>query len=275
MEKFLPPHPLARLNSHCATDGQGRITSLSVLGNFIANPIFEPGRAPERLDPSELSAFVDCEKLDLRDLHLFPSPWHVISTFHRLQDLTLIRIECSLDDFADLGKCTRLQRIRFDMNKITNRELKTIGKLTDLTHLSLMRSRILDLSELNHLSKLVEAELISTAISEKELRTWKKGDELEALLLEGTRVTDKGVAELARFPKLKVLTLQSTKVNSKVYEAISHLPMLETVYLDIDPSPDAIPHLKKLTKLKELYLGDCQIPGITERIEKELAINVY
>ncbi|MBN8605113.1 MAG: hypothetical protein J0M26_29220 [Planctomycetes bacterium] len=161
------------------------------------------------------------------------------------------------------------------MTKITDKELKTIGKLTNLTHLNLGPSRIQDLNELNHLRKLVEVDLGGIAISDKELRAWKKSDELERLFLEGTRVTDNGVAELARFPKLKLLTLQSTKVTTKVYEAISHLPSLETVYLAVDPGLDAIPHLKKLTKLKELYLGDYQTPEITERIQQELSINVY
>lgn len=275
MEKFAPPHPLARFNSDYATDEQGRIISLSVLGNFIANPIFEPGRAPERLDPRELSSFVDCENLWLEDLQLSPSPWQIISNFQRLLKLRMNRIKCSLNNFELLGKCTSLHRINFGMTKITDKELKTIGKLTNLTHLNLGPSRIQDLNELNHLRKLVEVDLGGIAISDKELRTWKKSDELERLFLEGTRVTDNGVAELARFPKLKLLTLQSAKVTTKVYEAISHLPLLETVYLAVDPGLDAIPHLRRLTKLKELYLGDYQTPEITERIQQELSINVY
>lgn len=275
MKKIAPPHPLSRYDSWWLRTGGGKVKKLSIYEKERKKSIYDFSFTYQKIKPKLIESFTKCEELRLDGLQIFDGLWTILGDFQSLQRLELIRCICNFHDFASLASCTSLQRINFGMTKITNKELKTIGKLTNITHLNLYQSRIRALHILDQLKKLVEVDLGSMAISDKELRTWKKGDELEKLFLEGTRVTDIGVAELARFPKLKLLTLQSTKVTTKVYEAISHLPSLETVYLGVDPGPDAIPHLKKLTKLKELYLGDCQIPGITERIQQELSINVY
>jgi Leucine-rich repeat (LRR) protein len=97
-----------------------------------------------------------------------------------------------------------------------------------------------------------------TGLNDDNIKHLKGLVDLEKLLLYGTRVTDKGMAELAGLTKLKELDLRGTPCGTADMEAyLPHMPQLEILDLSESNSPvvdQAMPAIAKLTKLVNLNL---------------------
>ena len=92
--------------------------------------------------------------------------------------------------------------------------------------------------------------------------------QIDALHLTASRVTDRGLAQLARFKRLRWLGLSESQITGDgcaLLEPLSELEELDLYGTKI--TDDAVPHLKKLTRLRRLMIPRT---GITDRGLEEL-----
>lgn len=93
-------------------------------------------------------------------------------------------------------------------------------------------------------------------LEEKDRLTFLKMD------LRESKITDLGLAELAKFPNLTELNLSKCGVTPSGLKAIAGLTLLEKLNLEGTPVADAgMAHLANLTKLTDLSLAKCGVSG--------------
>jgi internalin A len=110
-------------------------------------------------------------------------------------------------------------------SKMTDLAMPEIGKLKDLTNLTLAGTGITgkgikNLLDLRHLSTL---DLARTDISDAGLQEIKQLTSISTLSLDGTKVTDAGILQLGSLTELRWLGVSSTKVTEKGKKALQKL----------------------------------------------------
>jgi hypothetical protein len=118
---------------------------------------------------------------------------------------------------------------------VHDEEMRWIGQLTHLRHLSLTFSAVTNkgLAELKPLKRLQVLLLGATAVSDEGLSVLAELPELQELDLDSTDVTDKGIAALAACKRLKKLNISRTVVSDAAVERLQRqLPDCEIIGSD-------------------------------------------
>jgi serine/threonine protein kinase len=102
--------------------------------------------------------------------------------------------------------------------------------------------------------------LEGTQVSDRGLAIVKAFTNLKTLRLSGAQVTDTGLAHLQALTKLQTLYLSGIQVTDAGLAHLQALTKLQTLHLSSTQVTDAgLAHLKALTKLKTLHLGGAQV----------------
>jgi len=102
---------------------------------------------------------------------------------------------------ADLVK---IQLLPLGLTKITDKGLKEVAKLQNLSHLVMH----------------------GTPITGAGLKELAKLEKLTSLMLQDTKITDAGLKDLAKLQKLKFLGLHFTEITDEGYKELTKLPNL-------------------------------------------------
>jgi hypothetical protein len=96
--------------------------------------------------------------------------------------------------------------------------------------------------------------------------------ELEEIDLSSTRVTDEGIATVARWSRLRKMAVSATKISPAALDHLTALSQLTDLYLVSTPIDDAaIPALSKLSRLRKLSVSATQLtPEGVEQLRKSL-----
>jgi internalin A len=102
--------------------------------------------------------------------------------------------------FVQVGRLTRLQRLRLSQTRLDDAGLAHLTGLTRLSELDLGSTRVTDagVAHLKRLTNLSQLYLYSTQVSDTGLSHMEGLTKLSELDLLGTNVTDAGVADLQR-----------------------------------------------------------------------------
>jgi Leucine-rich repeat (LRR) protein len=125
---------------------------------------------------------------------------------------------------------------------ITDKGVKSIGKLTNLEELQLTDSEVTDggMKDIASLPKLRWLDLSDDHITDASLKLLK-GKQIERLYLGGTRVTDRGIDEIKDMKSLRYLDVMCTKVTNASLDKLKGIPGLEILGLpeeEIHEAPD-------------------------------------
>lgn len=115
-------------------------------------------------------------------------------------------------------------------------------------------------------------------LNDRSLELLSKMRKLSGLHVQGSGITDKGIAHLHH---LKVLSVPSTSVSDEGCKLLASFPVLENLDLRITPITDAgLQHLATSKTIKILQLGECK--QITDRGMESVAqigtltyLNIY
>lgn len=91
-----------------------------------------------------------------------------------------------------------------------------------------------------------------------EFVTWVP--DLEEIDLTSTKITDEGIATIARLTSLRKVAISATKISAAALDHLAGLPNLTDLYLvSIPITDDAIPALSKLNRLRKLSVSATQL----------------
>ena len=171
------------------------------------------------------------------DLHQTkPSP----EDFRRLAEISTLRVldlrrvaTLSLRALVQLGKLQKLERLILDELKIGDDELSLLAKMSSLSTLSVVKTRIqgAGFAALAQLPAFKELVIGYTPLDDRGLRDIAKLSHLEVLKLAPSNVTDVGVAYLGKHRRLRELDASRTRITDAVVPALLEAPALERVTL--------------------------------------------
>ncbi|WP_435005197.1 hypothetical protein P12x_003092 [Tundrisphaera lichenicola] len=143
-------------------------------------------------------------------------------------------------------------------SKINNDFLACLGAFPEIGKLDLEAATISDdaLEYFKSLGSIRELWIGETAITDAGLaKLVLHHPRLDTLSLQGTKVTQVGLAELAKLPLLTDLLLNSTETNDKGLEKLATVKSLEDLGLrGTKVTSEGLMHLKRLPKLAKIRL---------------------
>lgn len=193
-------------------------------------------------------------------------PQYNVADLSTLQNLhTLCFFSCDIADSA-LEHLSALKGLRYlVLNRcqdITDACMQHVGKLPELTLLSLKRAKIADFSHLKALPNLVCLNLDECAITDQGFANLCAFDSLAMLFLHWcSNLTDASLAHAARFPHLKHITLTSSfQITDEGVAHLASLCRLETLGLSgcVQLTDAALAHVGQIASLRELDLSECE-----------------
>ena len=192
---------------------------------------------------SHLAGLTHLDSLTLRDARLGGAAPRVGQGFPELEYLTIKNAtELSDEAFVSLGPLAGLNHAVLDGTTIGDRAVKHLANCQNLNLLSLVGTRVTDasLTEFRKLADraLSQLDLEGTAVTDRGLAALA-GSELMSLSLDRTAVTDEGVREIAGMRGLDFLSLRDSRVTGA---GVAHLRFSSlSVYLDGAPlTPEGI-----------------------------------
>jgi beta-lactamase regulating signal transducer with metallopeptidase domain/Leucine-rich repeat (LRR) protein len=199
-------------------------------GQFTANALAQIGES------SNLQELMLVDKSEMEVVHQKDALTNLKSQLTGLKDQAEVQfpsvrppirymIELAALDEANRG----LFRFQYPPN-ISDVGLAQIGKLENLTELTLNSSRITDagLKVLKRLRKLEKLVIIRTQVTDAGVIHLSKLPKLRILYLDKTKVTDITLRHLKEFPELEAVSLRKTSVTSKgIEESKKEMPHLD------------------------------------------------
>lgn len=152
----------------------------------------------------------------------------------------------------------------------TDGDVKKLAPLTDLTRLSLKRSRVTDagLKELAPLTKLKSLDLFGCPVTDAGIKDLARLPALAELELGNTQVTDAGVKDLSRLPVLTELGLFGCGVTDAGLKELARRPTLTRLDLRCLGVTDA--SARTLGRFVRLAVLDLDGPQVTPAALQEL-----
>lgn len=162
--------------------------------------------------------------------------------------------------YENLETLQNLTSLDLRLLPITDEGLKSIGRITSLTRLSLAECKqFKDISPLSNLVLLNYLTLQSTKLPEAQLTPISGLTKLEVLKLDGIIFTEVGAASLVRLKGLRNLKLFWGECTDSAIEKISHLTKLTKLNLHGNRLTNkGLAHLTKMKNLTWLSLGNSQ-----------------
>lgn len=192
-----------------------------------------------------------------------------------LVSLPLIGIDLSKTSIKDegvkhLAEMKTLKRIRLDDTDITDVAVDTLSSLPNLTYINLKGTRVTN-KACGALSKIRTLDVIDLrnvkGINGESLEKLKNQPVINWLVLNGTDLTAKGVAQLGTLDNVRKLSLAYCGLND---EKVCSLKNLKVSTLDLSGnaiSDRSLICIAGITSLNCLVIADC--PGITDSGLKE------
>ena len=215
--------------SRVSTDGDGRVTGLSLDGNQLSGSI-----------PSELGNLANLERLSLsRNSLSGPIPPGLLN-LTELKELYLHTNQLSGSIPSELGNLANLERLSLSRNSLSGPIPPGLLNLTELKELYL---------HTNQLSGTIPSSLSNLA-------------GLEILLLYGNRFTGTIPSSLGNLSDLVELNLSSNDLTSVIPPELGRLTKLTYLSLRSNGLTGPIPsELGDMSSLRSLYLYDNQLDG--------------
>lgn len=201
-----------------------------------------------------------------------------IASIGQLKKLAALAIQdspvtdASADVFASLPKLREFNAFKTQLGDGT---LDALGSAKELSKVKLRRCAITTngvASRIEKLSNVVALEISENAIEDEALVAISKMPKLEDLNLLRTKVTDAGVAYLAKV-KLKRLNLDDNPgITDVAIETIGRIQSLEFLHVGKTKVTNAgIEKLATLTSLKDLLTNDTAVSSVaTESLQKKI-----
>lgn len=184
---------------------------------------------------------------DIEGVYLQSSPGIAVAEMQRLARLPRLRhlgldvSTLSDDHLKPLAGLRRLEGLSLRSSATTDAGLALLSGLDRLRHLDLSQTRVTDRG-MRHLSGLVSLRhlnLFDTAVGDAGLRELRPLGDLVFLAVD-ERVTDAGVAEIARHRKLQSLFLHESPVTDRsmdlLLRELPDLAFVELYYTRVSPS---------------------------------------
>ena len=208
-------------------------------------------------DLSHLGVLTSLRELSLWDSAVDDAVWKHIRSLNKLASLDLSGTQVSSRGLQGLQSFPRLKSLELRQTSIGDAGLEYIGKVETLEELNLLGTRVtgLGLAHLAKLKKLRQLCVVDTATSDDGLRSVGKLASLQWLELEGTRITNGGMAHLRGLTRLQLLTVHNTEVNQAGLQHLLGMKDLKDLYIVIEDPRAALPALKQLPGLRNLYTG--------------------
>jgi arylsulfatase A len=175
----------------------------------------------------------------------------------RVVEVVLNRSRVRDADLAHVGRLAELTDLSLEETEIGDAGIEELGDLLELEWLNLYRTRVGDAGArmLAGLPRLVSLPIGGTRITDLGLRELGKIRRLAYLGLRGNRISDAGLAALAPFERLTGLQLAETPISDAGIEHVARLRRLEKLWLDDTAITDAaVPALSRLPSLRELWV---------------------
>ncbi|MHC4215806.1 MAG: hypothetical protein ACYSWP_20855 [Planctomycetota bacterium] len=183
-----------------------------------------------------------------------------LTGFKKLRFLSLPR-KIKVEDLAYLAEMPLLESLSFGGQMVTDEKMVYIGKLTQLTKLTLRGSNVAE--GLVHLKGLKSLRVLDLKCNRSDdidsgLRHISGLEELEELNLRETAITDKGMAHLTGLTKLKKLNLRLNRgITDTGMAHLKNLTSLEELTFPKNPIGDiGLAHLAELDSLKNVQVCD-------------------
>jgi Leucine-rich repeat (LRR) protein len=236
---------LRLLNTSATDDGLktvGGLTGLKAL--TLTGPRFTSAGCSNLLTLTEL------ERLKFDGTAITDSALSYLRECTKLIELELRGADITDKGLASLAELKDLELIDLSGTRVTDAGLKHFKALDELRKLIIEDSAVTgtgftDIRKLKRLSRVI---LNRSKITDQGLESIAEIEEdLELLELDGTAITDAGLAHLKALPVLKVLSLNgTTKLTDKAVEILKTFPYLTEVALKgSGVSAKAIAELKK------------------------------
>ena len=126
-----------------------------------------------------------------------------LANLPRLQKLKLRSCKLTDEELRSVGKCIKIENLDLSGNgKISNNGIKTLGSLKELNYLFLERTSVNDqaLKDISLHKKLTYLSLKSNKITDAAIPFLQQLSKLEGLDLRGTSITMNGLAKLKGLP---------------------------------------------------------------------------
>jgi Leucine Rich Repeat (LRR) protein len=155
-------------------------------------------------------------------------------------------------------------RVKLDKTKITDDDLRLIGKLRQVHTLSLNFTDVSDagLAHVRDCRKVRYLGLAETKVTSAGVAHVTRMKEIEDLILQHARVDDRGVECLRGLPHLSYVNVGDTQVTAKCVDSLAQLPALRGLNLSgtaVDDS--AVPYLLAMKHLGEGSLSGTRLSG--------------
>lgn len=210
------------------------------------------------VDLGHLAAFKQCDSVSLVDLKITDDQLKHLEHLTRLTWLSVTRNALVTDGgLVHLRGLTSLGNLELTGTSVTGTGFKHLRRLTRLRYLSLEDTPIQggNLLRLTVPGTLKELLLENCPITDADL-VYLKALPLECVILDGTRITDAGMAELGQMVTLQVLHIRGTAITDAGLQHLSGLRNLFKLALDDTAVSDAgLQHLMSLPNLQYLYVS--------------------
>ena len=181
-----------------------------------------------------------------------------IENLHNVRELDLAHN--AIADLAPLVALKKLDRLNFDDNRI--RQLPDGISHFSVTHLSLVRNMIRDISVINVFQRLEVLNLASNRVN--DISALQQNRALQVLNLNQNQVAD--ISPLGSLMKLRELDLGNNRISDLA--ALESLQQLEHLYLGNNHVSDLSP-LAGLSELREIDLANNQVTSIQPLVDLE------
>jgi hypothetical protein len=220
-----------------------------------AAPIVAPEPAKSFSDPQSAALERALKKLKLRV--------HVNSAGKPREIVPLDTPTITDADMHLLAPLATLEGLHLGESKITDAAAGHFRRLSKLTWAWLMETRVGDRTAAvlaSSAPRLGILDLCETRITDRGLRDLARLGKLHDLSLRGTAVTDRGVAHLGALKQLKSLLLGETKVTGVAFRKFPANARLERLDLGDTRVTDAgLKAIARLTRLDSLWLAHTAI----------------
>jgi hypothetical protein len=209
-------------------------------------------------DLKELAAFPQLRKLELgQNQNANGSGFKDLTGLQNLEYLDTSGFQISDEGLKHIGKLKGLKVFKAVLQKVSPAGLNEIANLDQLEELVATNARndtaIKAFAKLTNLRRLT---IDNSDFGDESAKAFVALDQLKVLHAYGTRVTDKGAAELAKFKQLEELKI-GYRVGDEGVKALAADKTLKvlSIWNCTDVTDASIPALLTMTGLNELEIG--------------------
>ena len=189
-----------------------------------------------------------CHGLDTISLRQVHPSAEAIGRFRELRNLKGLCIEGGgVDDgaMAQIGKLTQLTRLSVSRSDVGDVGANALTDVTQLKFLFLSRTRVTDagIPAIARLQRLEELQLSHCRISGLGISRLAALPSLKTLVLDDSRIEDADFAMLEKLPELEVVSVRNTHITNKALDSIRQMPHLKSIDVtgtDVDENAEVI-----------------------------------